>query len=191
MPSDIVNMNDKELEQIEELHNQDIEASKIGDFDTLRSLFTKDAVILPPGGPVIRGKKQLDEHFGQMDEAYESMTVLDYRMEFSEVKILGDFAFEWGTITGTSLNVQGENEHSSYKVMRILKKTGDGVWKVHCIIWKITRLSRNTLVRAIMTPLSPVYSLDSVLRAREQNTIRFGNWADGTDIENHKQEITL
>jgi len=62
--------------------------------------------------------------------------VLEYVLDFEEVKFLGDYAFEWGTIRGaTRPKSSGEIEYSTYKVMRILKKQPDGEWKVHRSIW--------------------------------------------------------
>jgi ketosteroid isomerase-like protein len=62
--------------------------------------------------------------------------VLVYVLDFEEVKVLGDYAFEWGTIRGAMRSKDSDEiEHSSYNVMRILKKQADGQWKVHRTIW--------------------------------------------------------
>jgi ketosteroid isomerase-like protein len=39
-----------DLRAIERLHQKDMQASRAGDFETLRSIMTDEAVILPPGG---------------------------------------------------------------------------------------------------------------------------------------------
>ena len=126
---------EEELRKIEELHERDKEASRTGDFETLRSLFTDDAVLMAPGGPLLRGADQLREQFEQMAEAYRGVDILEYEIEFKEVKILSDYAYEWGTISGSSKTKDNEIEYSSYNLMRILKKDADGEWKVHRTIW--------------------------------------------------------
>jgi uncharacterized protein (TIGR02246 family) len=126
----------KDLEAIGRLHQKDMAASKAGDFDTLHSIMTDDAVIMPPGGKVVRGRAEMDAGFERMKESMSQVEVLEYVLGFEEVKVLGDYAFEWGTIRGAMRSKDGgEVEHSTYKVMRILQKQPDGSWKVHRSIW--------------------------------------------------------
>ena len=127
---------EKGLQAIETLHKKDMAASKAGDFETLRSLISDDAVIRPPGGNSIRGKAELDANFGRMKEASGQAEVLEYFQEFEEVKVIGDYAFEWGTVRGAMRSKEsGETERSSYQMMRVLKRQSDGEWKVHRSIW--------------------------------------------------------
>lgn len=121
--------------QIEELHRRDVEASQTGDFQTLRSLLTDDAVMMPPNENWIRGAEELKEDYQHMEEAMDEVEILDYQLEFEEVKILGDYAFEWGTIHGATRIKDEGIERASYKVMRILRKDERGIWKVHRAIW--------------------------------------------------------
>lgn len=124
-----------ELKNIEILHQKDMKASKAGDYETLRSLFTHDAVIMPSGGPIVRGREQIEENFRQMEKSYGDMEVMEYELRFEEVHILGNYAYEWGTIRGTSRAGNRETEESAYNVMRILQKTENGDWKIHRTIW--------------------------------------------------------
>jgi uncharacterized protein (TIGR02246 family) len=126
----------KDLELIRRLHEKDMAASKAGDFETLRSLMTDDAVMMPPGESWIRGRAELDASFNRTKDAMRQVEVLDYVLDFEEVKILGDYAFEWGTVRGAMRSRNdGEVEYATYKVMRILHKHSDGEWKVHRSIW--------------------------------------------------------
>jgi uncharacterized protein (TIGR02246 family) len=127
---------EKDREKIERLHEKDMNASKAGDFETLRSLMTDDAVIMPPGGDFVRGGAALDASLSRMKEAMSQIEVLEYVEEFEEVMILGNYAAEWGIIRGAEQPKDGgEVELSSYKVMRILQKQSNGEWKVHRSIW--------------------------------------------------------
>ncbi|MBX7152148.1 SgcJ/EcaC family oxidoreductase [bacterium] len=128
-------MSDKEdLEAIRRLHEKDMAASKQGDYQTLRSIMSDDAVVLPPGGKMIRGKDILDANFSKMKESMQTIEVLDYVLNFEEVQIIGDYAFEWGTISGSMKTKNSDIMHSRYKVMRILRKE-NGEWKVFRTIW--------------------------------------------------------
>jgi uncharacterized protein (TIGR02246 family) len=124
-----------DLKKIEALHQMDMQASRTGDTRVLRSLFSEDAVVMPPGGHWIRGSEALDESFSGREDPQSEVQVLDYRLEFEEVKIMGDYAFEWGTVSGASRSANNVIDTTSYKVMRILKKNREGEWKIHRTIW--------------------------------------------------------
>ncbi|NUM81303.1 nuclear transport factor 2 family protein [bacterium] len=124
-----------ELEAVRKLHEKDMVASKKGDYQTLRSIMSDDAVVLPPGGKAVRGKDVLDSNFAKMKESMQAVEVLEYVLDFEEVQIIGDYAFEWGTIRGSMrMKNSGDIIHSRYKVMRILRKENDE-WKVFRTIW--------------------------------------------------------
>ncbi|NKX54636.1 YybH family protein [Arthrobacter mobilis] len=127
---------ERDLAAIKRLHDIDMRASKEGDFATLRTLMTADAVVLPPGGRPISGRDEIAAHFVRTKAAMRRFEVLDYVLDFAEVRIAGDYAFEWGEIRGSMrVRPDGRPAHSSYKVMRILQKQSDGEWKVHRTIW--------------------------------------------------------
>lgn len=127
---------ERDLKAIEELHGRDMQAAKNGDFTALRALIDDEAVLMPPGGAVQRGAGDLDKAFAKMQAAPKSHEVLEYTLDFEEVRILGDYAFEWGAIRGSMRELaSGEVTHSEYHVMRILKRQPDGAWKVYRSIW--------------------------------------------------------
>jgi hypothetical protein len=70
-----------DLERIEELHQADMQASKKGDYRTLRGLMSDDAVVLPPGGRMIRGREALDQSLATMADAAATSEVLEYRFD--------------------------------------------------------------------------------------------------------------
>ena len=128
MPSD--------LDLIEQLHQTDMRASRAGDFATLRSIMSDDAAVMPPGGRVIRGREALDTSFAAMGDAQSHSEVLEYRFDWQEVRVLGEYAFEWGYIHGKERDKKtGDVRVERYHVMRILQRQPDGSWKVHRTIW--------------------------------------------------------
>ena len=128
---------EKDLAAIEELHRRDMRASKAGDFETLRSIITDEAVMMPPGVRATRGREQIERGLGRMSESMRGVEVLEYVLDFEEVVVCGDYAFEWGHIRGAmrAREEGAEVERSAYKVMRILRREADGTWKVHRSIW--------------------------------------------------------
>ena len=124
-----------DLEAIERLHQKDVAASKARDARVLRALLTDDAVMMPPGSEWIRGKEELDRNFEEMTTQLSGVEILEYVQDFEEVQVVGDYAFEWGTVWGTTRSPEGEEIHSTYTLMRILERQEDGEWKVHRSIW--------------------------------------------------------
>ena len=123
----------EDLLQIEALHRRDVEAVMAGDKETLASLWSQDGVMLAPGSPALRGEEILAVVQAETDDAgYE---VVDYRFDFDEVTVCGDYAFEWGTVSGSARDPEsGEITASAYKLLRVLIREA-GEWKVHRAIW--------------------------------------------------------
>jgi len=121
---------------IERLHRRDMRASKDGDIETLRSLVDDEAVMFPPGAQAQRGAKDFDAAFSRMRASPKTQEVLEYRMEFEEVKIFGNYAVEWGTIRGATRDIaSGRITRSEYHIMRVLRRQSNGRWKVYRSIW--------------------------------------------------------
>lgn len=87
---------------------------------------------------MIRGRSALDESFAAMSNARTTTEILDYRFEWHEVQVCGDYAFEWGYLHGSERNLyRGTTSSERYHVMRILQRQDDGTWKVHRSIWNV------------------------------------------------------
>ena len=71
-------------------------------------------------------------------EMMKDCTLVEYNQDFKEIKISGDYAFEWGCYSGEYIS--GTDKHrirGSGKLMRILKLDKDGTWKVFRAIWTV------------------------------------------------------
>ncbi len=125
-----------ELDKIIELDVRDKAASIAQDFQTLLSLWTNDGVALPLGEDPIVGKDAINLWLQGEDEADYQVT--KYIHNFEERKILGDWAFEWGTFfTVAEHKAGGEPIEASGKLLRILQRQPDGTWKVARARWNI------------------------------------------------------
>lgn len=129
-------MSTKDTEAILALRERDAAAAKAGDFETLRSILSDDAVVLPPGERPQIGKKDIDAAFAEMANAPETHKILDYILELSDPEIVGSYAFEHGAVHGTTRSLEdGKIEHANYHVLRVLRKESEGKWKVYRTIW--------------------------------------------------------
>jgi uncharacterized protein (TIGR02246 family) len=121
---------------IEELHRRDMAASKARDVDTLLSLCSEGCVLLPPGEAPIIGGKAIAESLERDQEREEDYEIIEYVHDFAEVRVLGNWAFEWGAFSAAAQPVGGGRAlRSSGKILRILERQEDGTWKVARSIW--------------------------------------------------------
>lgn len=120
-----------DMEAIQSLHNKDIEASMALDEGALESLWTDDIVTMHPGEPPVVGKAANVAKLQAAIEQMKGQEILAYNEEFQEIRIDGDWAYEWGAITGR-MHPYNEKTETSYRynVMRILQRLPDGSWKI-------------------------------------------------------------
>ena len=121
---------------ITRLQERDIAANTALDLDALVSLTTDDVVVLPPGRPPVVGQKALRSFYQALVEKTPDAQVLAYSEEWDEVRIVGDFAFQWGTITErTKASVTTAESSSAVHAMRVLARQPDGSWKIARFMW--------------------------------------------------------
>ena len=128
------------LKSIEELHKKDKVASMNGDLEMLLTLFTDDGIAIPAEGKIIEGKEALRDLLKKNFELHKDYIITEYNHDFKEVKVLGKYAYEWGTYSGKYKSKNNDKEVTgSGKLMRILRLQADGSWKVHRTIWTVDK----------------------------------------------------
>jgi ketosteroid isomerase-like protein len=107
----LLSLNDSDLRAIEQLNQQDIDAVMAGDVATITSQWTEDFVVLPSAGPIVRGRTANVAIAERSRVQIEAMDPLEYRVECEEIKVLGEYAYEWGTYSGsTRLRASGAGD---------------------------------------------------------------------------------
>ena len=86
-----------DLKTIEKLNQAEVRAVLANDVRSLMSLWSDDLVLLPPAGPIQRVRSSYDEMLRQGMEQSRVLDFLECVFDFEEIKVLGDYAFEWGT----------------------------------------------------------------------------------------------
>ncbi|HSB10263.1 MAG TPA: DUF4440 domain-containing protein [Blastocatellia bacterium] len=120
-----------DVEAINKLHQREVEASRKWDIDTLVSLWSDDVVMLPAGEPALIGKDANRASIMRLRDESGNAQIADYILSFNEVKVAGDWAFEWGTYSGTvTPEGGGDSLRATGKVIRVLKKGADGTWRI-------------------------------------------------------------
>ena len=119
---------ESDLRAIEAINQRDVQFARAGDSAMMMSQWTDDIVLLPPAGPIQRGRRMIADGF----RGVENPNLLDYVLDIQEVKVVGDHAFQWGTYRYSLLPREGaETVRISGKIMRILQRQPDGSWKIH------------------------------------------------------------
>jgi uncharacterized protein (TIGR02246 family) len=123
---------EEDLRAIEALTQHDVTAALTGDARALTSQWTDDFVVLPPSGPIVRGRAANAAMAEQGAEQMKAFAPVDYVVEFEETRLLGDYAYQWGTYRG-SVRPRAGGQAMSYsgKLMRILQRQPNGAWKMH------------------------------------------------------------
>ena len=106
----------KDLEAIEELHRQDVAATKAGDYETLMSLMDEECIVFPPDSEPEDGRAYLSRFRASSDSIEPEPEILELLQDWEEVRLLGEFAYEQGIVryavrdaSGAGGNRGGEN----------------------------------------------------------------------------------
>jgi ketosteroid isomerase-like protein len=81
----------KKLEKISEVLNKAVIEN---DYETQLKFFTDDAVIIPPLGPVVKGKSEIEDGFEKNEK--EHVVVRSFNAEIEDLWICGDKVCERG-----------------------------------------------------------------------------------------------
>ena len=119
---------ENDLRAIEAVNQRDVQFALANDAALMMSQWTNDFVLLPPAGPILRGRDVIAEAF----KGVESPEIVEYVLDIQEIKVFGDHALEWGTYHyGMRPRAGGETVRTGGKLMRILQRQPDGTWKMY------------------------------------------------------------
>lgn len=118
--------------EIDSLGRQWEEAANRGEVERIMEIYAPDAVILPPGGPVIEGSETIRELFRQEFERFD--TKLAFTTQ--EIEVEGDMAFRRGRYVwrGTP-RLSGQTVETTNKFLEVWRRQPDGSWKISVDMW--------------------------------------------------------
>jgi ketosteroid isomerase-like protein len=100
------------------------------------ALWTDDGVLLAPGHGPISGKTKLREFYQAQQDALGEAEILSYEEQWQEVRIVGEYAYQWGQIHSRTRSGQGKAENSTaLNTLRVLKREPDGGWRIFRAIY--------------------------------------------------------
>jgi len=128
--SDPSSQND--LREIQALNQRHIQAWLSSDTNAVISLWSDDFTVIHPVGPAVRGRDANVEMLQKGIEQIRAIEPLEAVEDFEEIKVVGDYAFEWGTYRFSSRpRAGGDSVSNSGKLLRILQRQSDGSWKMY------------------------------------------------------------
>jgi uncharacterized protein (TIGR02246 family) len=129
---------EEDRKAIAELQSRDIEANIALDTARLLALRTDDVVYLVPGRAPLAGQDAVRNYLEEIRGQFANWDILAYEENWQEVQVVGDFAFEWGTVNIRARH-EGESRESAAvrNVMQVLRRQPDGDWKISRAIWNI------------------------------------------------------
>jgi ketosteroid isomerase-like protein len=116
---------------IERLHRQDVEATLSDKADELAKLWDTEAVRIQPGRPAEIGKAEIYANDKRWEAKPDRPRTLCYKSEIKDVRIAGEWAFEWGYI---SYKDSSNPKPMRGKVLRAMKRQPDASWKFARVI---------------------------------------------------------
>lgn len=119
---------------IEAVNAQFIAAYTAGDAATVTSLFTEDALVLPPDASEIRGPAEIEALWQSwLDAGITNLVITTKSVEGS-----GDTAYEVGEFSADAPDGNGGMLKATGNFVVVWKRDADGTWKYHIDTWNDT-----------------------------------------------------
>lgn len=120
-----------EKQEVTRLDQEFAAAFTRGDMATVASLYTEDALVMPPGSEAIRGRQAIEQFWRA---AKEQMGIQTLSLHPQEVVASEDLAYEIGTATLQVATPQGPTTDTA-KYLVAWRRQMDGAWRLAADIW--------------------------------------------------------
>jgi ketosteroid isomerase-like protein len=97
------------------------------DYAAMAALYTENAMVLPPDGPIVTGKPAIEEFWRS---AAKALGLTDAVLKTRDLEVASDTAYEVG-----EANLKLGSGQVMVKYLVVWVKGGDGNWRVHRDIW--------------------------------------------------------
>jgi uncharacterized protein (TIGR02246 family) len=114
------------LSEITAVNRQFEEAANKGDLDRLASLYTTDAIALPPDGPLVKGRDAIKQMWGMLAQ---QLGLKEVRLQTVDFEQAGETGHEVGEAT-----LALASGRAVVKYVVVWKQVG-GQWRLHRDIW--------------------------------------------------------
>jgi ketosteroid isomerase-like protein len=127
-----------DLQGVQTLHQQDIDATLSGDPQALADLFTQYAVLLEPGSAAVIGRSAILAENMKHRAEHPNAKILSHKPDIRDTQIAEGWVFEWGCFDSTfRKSEKGEVKSFRGKAGRILKREPNGSWTFSRVMWNL------------------------------------------------------
>jgi uncharacterized protein (TIGR02246 family) len=117
---------------IEALFSRLMEADNAGDLEGVLNCYARDATLMPPDGPPVKGIENIRPRYASLFEGSR----LAVTMTSEELEVSGDWAFSRGKTTGRIVPKDGSAPRSLRdKYLMILRRTEADGWRIAILMW--------------------------------------------------------
>ena len=99
------------------------------------ALYTEDAVLIPPGEPMVRGRQAIEEYWRG---AIESGGMREVSVETVDADSSGSLGYETGNFKLTANGPDGAAVIETGRYVELLRREPDGTWRSTHGIWNTT-----------------------------------------------------
>lgn len=117
--------------EIEKVADKFSKAYMEGDYATMISIYTDDAVLMPPGQDIIYGREAIHK-FWTRDTTYHQIF---HKSKSDKLEVVGDLAFDNGYWYSEAEYGGRKHDLASGKYLIIWKKNNKGEWQMYHDIW--------------------------------------------------------
>src|ERR1700739_2935616 len=122
--------------EIEAFNKEFIVAHLDMDHALILSFWEDDGVSLLPDTPPLVGKLAIANFVEEVIASMPGYHVTKQEIDFRDIRIVGDWAFEWGLEHQVSEGPPGKPAFDGHgKILLILHKNAQGEWKIHQEMW--------------------------------------------------------
>lgn len=129
-------MGASDIQEVQQLFRQFIAAFNQGDLEALRSSYTEDALVIPPGHPMVQGPEAIiSQLWGPMFEAFD----VDADLPIEEIQLGDGFGFVRGTYRmRLEPSGGGDSVAEEGRYIDVVQTDPNGAWRIARAIWNAT-----------------------------------------------------
>jgi uncharacterized protein (TIGR02246 family) len=119
------------LLQIDEPYQRFSAAYATLDADRVAAIYTEDALMLPPGGEILKGRAAIRERYADgFDEDRKRGHTRRITFELVDRLVSGDVRNDYGYYTITGRSPSGHEQEHRGKFAKVWQRGRDGVWRI-------------------------------------------------------------
>lgn len=119
------------VQQVDEPYQRFSTAYATLDPDRIAQVYTEDALMLPPGGDIIRGRARIRERYEEtFARTRERRHTRRISFELVDRVVGGDVRSDYGYYTIIGRSPDGHEEQSRGKFAKVWVRDRDGVWRI-------------------------------------------------------------